>query len=326
MRRAHIASPPRSSSPWPSRLRPRRWIGRPDGAADAAAGHRPRPRRQPPPRRTAGAGGRRAGGRAGRRGGGPAAGVGAGRVHPHESRDEFGIAMPGQPLRVIYPDIPDNFRTRIDFAVADLHLRPDRCACSAPREAESAGLWPGPGRGPQRPEARDHPRLLGGRHSRESVTVLTESLRRMDATLEDVRNRLEVGLIPPNDVLSVEAQRSRQQLLLIQARNLHEQALADLRRLIGAAPGHAALLASAIRHAGSADDGRCRRSSTRRGRAQARPAGDRDAHRRAQATAGRRRWRAGGRSSPWAAASTWPGRTRGSSREPPSGTGRGTRA
>ena len=41
----------------------------------------------------------------------------------------------------------------------------------------------------------------------------------MDATLEDVRNRLKVGLVPPNDVLSVEAQRSRQQMLLIQARN-----------------------------------------------------------------------------------------------------------
>ena len=29
--------------------------------------------------------------------------------------DEFGIQMPGQPLRVIYPDVPDNFRTRLDF-------------------------------------------------------------------------------------------------------------------------------------------------------------------------------------------------------------------
>ena len=29
--------------------------------------------------------------------------------------DEFGIAFPGQPTRVIYPDIPDNYRARIDL-------------------------------------------------------------------------------------------------------------------------------------------------------------------------------------------------------------------
>ncbi len=29
--------------------------------------------------------------------------------------DEFGIAVPGQGLRVIYPDIPDNYRARLDL-------------------------------------------------------------------------------------------------------------------------------------------------------------------------------------------------------------------
>ena len=48
---------------------------------------------------------------------------------------------------------------------------------------------------------------------------MDESVKRMDAMLEDVRNSLKVGLSAPNDVLSVEAQRARQQMLLIQARN-----------------------------------------------------------------------------------------------------------
>jgi outer membrane protein TolC len=69
-----------------------------------------------------------------------------------------------------------------------------------------------------------------------SVGVLEESLARMEASLTDVRNRLAVGLVPPNDVLSIEAQRSRQQMLLIRARNTLEQTRSDLRYLTGQAP------------------------------------------------------------------------------------------
>jgi outer membrane protein TolC len=58
----------------------------------------------------------------------------------------------------------------------------------------------------------------------------------MDAALADMRNRLHVGLIPPNDVLSMEAERSRQEMLAVVARNNREQALSDLRRLTGLAP------------------------------------------------------------------------------------------
>jgi outer membrane protein TolC len=55
----------------------------------------------------------------------------------------------------------------------------------------------------------------------------------MDAHLGDLRARLTQGLIPPNDVTSAEAQRSRQQLLAIEARNTRLVADADIRRLIG---------------------------------------------------------------------------------------------
>ena len=71
--------------------------------------------------------------------------------------------------------------------------------------------------------------------ARESARVLGEAVKRVDAQLADVRSRLEAGFVPPNDVLTVEAQRARQQVLLIEAR---EQAgvvaEADLGRLVGA--------------------------------------------------------------------------------------------
>ena len=67
--------------------------------------------------------------------------------------------------------------------------------------------------------------------------MLGESLTRVDAQLRDVRNQLAAGLIPPNDVLSVEAQRSRQQMLSIQASASRDVAQAALGRLVGVAPG-----------------------------------------------------------------------------------------
>ena len=67
----------------------------------------------------------------------------------------------------------------------------------------------------------------------ESQRVVDESLNRVGAHLRDVRNQLNAGLVPPNDVLSVEAQESRQRMLTIQARTTRDNAEAELARLIG---------------------------------------------------------------------------------------------
>ena len=40
----------------------------------------------------------------------------------------------------------------------------------------------------------------------------------LDAQLNDARQRFKVGLIPPNEVLSLEAQRSREQAQFIEGR------------------------------------------------------------------------------------------------------------
>jgi outer membrane protein TolC len=136
---------------------------------------------------------------------------------------------------VVYPDIPDNYRTRLDLQWPIYTFgRADALERAARAEADATGL--------DLAAARNDLKLEITRAfwavvtSTEAVRVVDESVKRMDAMLEDVRNSLKVGLAAPNDVLSVEAQRARQQMLLIQAGNSQEQTLADLRRLIGDPP------------------------------------------------------------------------------------------
>jgi outer membrane protein len=151
--------------------------------------------------------------------------------------EEFGIARPTSPpsFQVIYPDIPDNLRTRLDFQWPIFTFgRIDALERAARAEAAATGL--------DLAAARNDLKLEITRAfwavvtAGETVHVLDESLKRMDAALGDMRNRLKVGLIPPNDVLSMEAERSRQQMLLVVARNNREQAVGELRRLTGLAP------------------------------------------------------------------------------------------
>ena len=147
---------------------------------------------------------------------------------------EFGIAVPGQPLRVIYPDVPDNYRTRIDLqwpiytgGRTDALERAARAETNAVDEDLQA--------------ARADLRLEVTRAfwaavtAREAERVLGRAVQRMDAQVTDLRTRLDQGLIPPNEVTAAEAQRSRQQLLAIEARNNRRVSEADLQRLIGAA-------------------------------------------------------------------------------------------
>ena len=150
--------------------------------------------------------------------------------------DEFGITMPTGATRIIYPDVPDNARTRIDLQWPIYTFgRFDALERAARAEVRAAQ---GDIATARRDLALEVTRAFWAVvTARASVGVLVESLARMDASLVDVRNRLDVGLVPPSDVLSIEAQRARQQMLLIRARNTFEQTLTDLRYLTGQAPG-----------------------------------------------------------------------------------------
>ncbi len=150
--------------------------------------------------------------------------------------DEVTIPLPGGGTRVLFTDITDNYRARgelslpiysfgrvgaaLDAARADVH------AAASDREAATADV--------RLDVARAYWTLV---MARETVRVLEQSLERTDAWVGDVKARVDAGVLPPNDVLSAQAQRARQSVRLIQARHEASMAELDLARLTGVAPG-----------------------------------------------------------------------------------------
>jgi outer membrane protein TolC len=150
--------------------------------------------------------------------------------------DEFRIPDGTGGSRVLFPDIPNAYKARVEVSVplltfgrvstnvaaadADVHgARADRRALEADVRLDvMRAYW-----------------TLAT--ARESVDVLVQSLARTDAWVGDVRSRVDVGLLPPNDVLSAQAQRARQYVRLLQARNDASMAELDLARLVGAPAG-----------------------------------------------------------------------------------------
>jgi len=158
--------------------------------------------------------------------------------------EEFAFNQGGARV-VVYPDIPDNFGTRLSFQWPIYTSgRTDALERAADAEARAVAADIDTTRADLRFEiVRAY---WGAATAREAVRVLEESAARADAQLKDARERFAVGLIPPNEVSSLEAQRSREQAQLIEAGNLRESALIELRRLIGAADGTVLELADAL--------------------------------------------------------------------------------
>jgi outer membrane protein len=161
----------------------------------------------------------------------PALSVSAGYTRTNHV-DEFGVPQPDGRLRVIYPDIPDNYFTRATLQWPIYTAgRTDALIRAADAEARATAADVRVARADLRLEVvRAFWALVT---ATESVAVFEDALTRADAHLGDVRSRFENGLIPPNEVASVEAQRARQQMLLIEARNFRSSVLEDLRRLTG---------------------------------------------------------------------------------------------
>ena len=145
--------------------------------------------------------------------------------------DEFTFATPGGAVRVLYPDVPDNYRARVELQwpiYTGGRLQALERAAAAEADASARDLE----------AARADLKLEVTRAfwavvtARETVRVLEQALKRVDAQLADVRSRFDTGFVPPNDVLTVEAQRARQHVQLIEARNLSAAAEADLARLV----------------------------------------------------------------------------------------------
>jgi outer membrane protein len=148
------------------------------------------------------------------------------------------VPSPTGAPRVLYPDIPDNYRTRLDVQWPIYSGgRTDALVRAARAEAAAASAETAVARADLRLDvSRAFWAVVTGR---ATVVVLEQALSRAEANVADARARLTAGLVPPNEVASAEAQTARQRMLLVEARNLRDVAAADLARLVGATPGQA---------------------------------------------------------------------------------------
>lgn len=146
--------------------------------------------------------------------------------------EAFGVPQPDGRLRVIYPDIPDNYRTRLELVWPVYTAgRTDALERAARAEATATGSDLAAARLDLRLEvSRAYWALVT---ARETVRVLEQALATADRSLADVRSRVDAGLLPPNDVSRSEAQRARSELLLVEARGRVEIVSIDLSRLMG---------------------------------------------------------------------------------------------
>src|SRR5262249_17250929 len=144
--------------------------------------------------------------------------------------DEFGLVQPGQPPRILYPDIPDNYRTRLDLQWPIYSAgRTDALERAAHAERQAVARGPAAAAADLPPEVTRACWALVTADETERVLAL--SLDSIAAHVRDLQSRLDQGLIPPNELLSAQAEQSHQRLLAIEARNGRAVAEADLRRL-----------------------------------------------------------------------------------------------
>jgi outer membrane protein TolC len=143
---------------------------------------------------------------------------------------EFSVPTPGERL-VVYPDVPDNFRMRLDLQWPIYNGgRSDALERAARAEAAALGAETDVARADLRLEvARGFWAVVT---AKAAVDVLERGVARARANVADVRARLDAGLVPPNELASAEAQESRQRVLLIEARTQAEVASAGLARLV----------------------------------------------------------------------------------------------
>lgn len=162
----------------------------------------------------------------------PVVSLGAGYTRTNHVT-EFVVPSPTGVPRVLYPDVPDNYRTRLDLQwpiysggltdALERAARAEASAAAADVEAGQADL--------RLEVARAFWALVT---ARATVTVIDQGVVRARGYLSEVRQRFNAGLVPPNEVASAEAQESRQRMLLIEAGNQRDMSSAELARLIGA--------------------------------------------------------------------------------------------
>jgi len=147
----------------------------------------------------------------------------------------YGVQQPNGSLNIIFPDIPNKYRTRAELDVPIYTAgRVDALVASAraDQQASTADLSAS-----EQDVRMDVTRAYWGLvTARENVRVLKQALDREDAYVGDVKSRVDAGVLPPNDLLSAQAQRARESVQLIQATNQAAVAQIALGLLIGVGP------------------------------------------------------------------------------------------
>jgi outer membrane protein TolC len=147
----------------------------------------------------------------------------------------FSIPSPiGVPL-LVYPDVPNNYSTRLEMRWPIFTGgRTDALERAAQAEAEAVGAERQTAQADLRLEvARAYWALVA---AKASVDVLEQGVARSQAHVNDANQRFMAGLVPPNEVSSATAQEARARMLAIDARSQRDVAMAGLSHLIGASP------------------------------------------------------------------------------------------
>ena len=149
---------------------------------------------------------------------------------------ELSIPQPVGPPQVIFPNIPNNYGTRLGLALplsaggrisGRIAAGEDgRAAAEHDRRAALGDLvlevktayW----------------RLVT---AREAAAVLGEAIKAFEAHLADSRNRERFGMVARNDVLAVQVERDGAELDRLRAESAAQVGEADLRRLLDLPPG-----------------------------------------------------------------------------------------
>lgn len=149
---------------------------------------------------------------------------------------ELVIAAPGQPPRTIFPNINDNWASRVGVTMP-LYTggRVSSLIEAAEREMEAAAGDLSAGEADLVLETTSAYWDLVT--ARASVSVLEDALRTYDAHVTDARNRESHGLAARNEVLAVQVERDRAELARLRAANAASVVEANLARLIGAPEG-----------------------------------------------------------------------------------------
>jgi outer membrane protein len=146
--------------------------------------------------------------------------------------EEFGVSRPDGATVILFPDVPSNYRARAELVVpVYTGGRVDSAVAAARADVRAAEADGSVLEQEVRLEVtRTYLTLVT---AREAERVLVIAVERADAYVGDVRARVDAGVLPPNDLLSAQAQRAREAVRLVQARNAAATTSMRLARLLG---------------------------------------------------------------------------------------------